>query len=1105
MADLEGEQRRFLRRAVFSVNGMHCTACSGSVSAALRRVPGVMAAEAAALNHSAAATFDSRQTTTADLLSALDAAGFPSQVNSETLLQPDTETVRFRISGMTCSSCSGAVESALAATPGVLHASVSLTLQESKVEYDPELATEVELLQAIEDSGFEGRSLGRGDIGVLALEISGMTCSTCSTAVESALTAVDGVIEASVNALTGRADVKYDPDRVGPRVLLGAVSDAGFEARLAPTDPSADGSLLRKKEKKFWRNKFLLSLVFSIPLFIINMVLMYIPSVDHALETTSSGFTAADIVSFSLATPVQFWVGWTFHKGAWRAMRRARPNMDVLVSLGTNCAYLYSLLSIAWERTHAEYDGHGNFFETSALLITFICLGKYLEAAAKGKTSQAIRELLRLAPATSTLCVVNPLDGSAIREEEVPTELLQRGDLVKVTPGARVPVDGEIDDGRSHIDESMITGEPVPGSKGPGDAVVGGTVNCGGGVLRIRALRVGKDTTLSQIVKLVEDAQMSKAPIQALADRISAVFVPLIVAAAVLTWTKWYVAGVTGAFPEDWIPAGNNPFLFSMLFAIAVVVIACPCALGLATPTAVMVGTGVAATNGILIKSAEAIEIAHRLKHIVFDKTGTLTAGQPSVVDHRLLSRSVITSAASKGSDAITLETALLAVASAETGSEHPLGRALMRYAAATLGHGSGSNLSDDDVLATRYSSSSLDAGEVELVSMDNEGGRQPSYPMQQNGLGSGAHGAFSQSLASGLGRHYNIEDVAWLAPVRDMEVISGNGVRCWVRLPKIKVASLFSSKNKKPTPADLFTSRIPSTTSLVENNKASDSQHIVGSNITASSNSFSLPTDANTAINASDVEVRVAVGNRSLMAVEGAVIDSDTDAFLREWEVQGMTCVILALEGHPVAVFAIADQVKPEAAGVVKALRARGLQVHMITGDNWATARTIAGQLGISHVMAEVLPAGKSARVSELQSDGAAVGMVGDGINDSPALAAADVGIAVGRGTDIAIEAASVVLMKSDLEDVLMCLDLCSRTFKRIQYNYVWAFGYNFLAIPIAAGVLYPPLRFQLPPWVVGACMAMSSVSVVASSLLLRRYKPPKKGPYRAASEFSA
>jgi Cu+-exporting ATPase len=789
--------------------------------------------------------------------------------------------------------------------------------------------------------------------------------------------------------------------------------------------------------------------------------------------------------------------------------------MDVLVSLGTNCAYLYSLLSIAWERTHAEYDGHGNFFETSALLITFICLGKYLESAAKGKTSQAIRELLRLAPATSTLLVVNPSDGSVIREEEVLTELLQRGDLVKVTPGARVPVDGEIDDGRSHIDESMITGEPVPGAKGPGDAVVGGTVNCGGGVLRVRALRVGKDTTLSQIVKLVEDAQMSKAPIQALADRLSAVFVPIIVAAALLTWIGWYVAGVTGAFPADWIPSGSNPFLFSMLFAIAVVVIACPCALGLATPTAVMVGTGVAATNGILIKSAEAIEIAHRLKHIVFDKTGTLTTGHPSVVDHRLLTTSYISPSRSGG---ITLETALLAVASAETGSEHPLGRALMRYAAVTLGHGG--NLNDDrdddedefgnnnNNMARSTSSTASDTGHVELVSMNkqpggmvNGNGAQPSSlspsptPPPPTTTSSAAADFYSRQSSGG-------EDVAWLVPVRDMEVIPGNGVRCWVQLPRGKVASLFpTNQNKNDLSSGTIGRR--TTNSLVENN---NNNATVDLQYNAASSRSSSRVENNNVANAADlVEVRVAVGNRLLMSVEGASIDSETAAFLREWEVQGMTCVILALEGHPVAVFAIADQVKAEAAGVVKALRARGLQVHMITGDNWATARTIAAQLGIPNVMAEVLPAGKSARVAELQAGGAAVGMVGDGINDSPALAAADVGIAVGRGTDIAIEAASVVLMKSDLEDVLMCLDLCSRTFRRIQYNYIWAFGYNFLAVPIAAGVLYPPLHFQLPPWIAGACMAMSSVSVVVSSLLLRRYRPPKKGQYREATEFSA
>ena len=741
--------------------------------------------------------------------------------------------------------------------------------------------------------------------------------------------------------------------------------------------------------------------------------------------------------------------------------------MDVLVSIGTNAAYIYSLISIAWERANAEYEGHGNFFETSALLITFICLGKYLESAAKGKTSQAIRELLRLAPATAVLCVMSSDGATILREEEISSELLQRGDVVKVTSGSRLPVDGEIVDGKSHVDESMITGEPIPLSKGVGDAVVGGTVNCGGGVLRVHALRVGKDTTLSQIVKLVEDAQMSKAPIQALADRISAVFVPLIIAAAVVTWVGWYVAGVTGAFPSDWIPAGSNAFLFSLLFAIAVVVIACPCALGLATPTAVMVGTGVAAANGVLIKSAGALEKAHKLKHIVFDKTGTLTAGQPSVVDHRLLLQqhggggggvnSINSSMSTSNGTTFPLKTVLLAVASAENGSEHPLGKALLRYAASTLGHaadipstmprplspgGGGGNGGGGGGGGVPYNSSALPST-IELTSTSSS--------------------TLSSSSPSMMGRGVN---VAWLAPVRDMQSSPGQGVRCWLTLPKATLPSFFQFDASS---SSSFTSK--QTTTTTTSNTSTENKN---TNTIQSTTSSDM------------VEVRVAVGNRSLMVDEGAEIDEGGNTFMNEWEAQGMTCVVVGINGHPAAAFAIADQVKPEAAGVIHTLQSRGLQCHMLTGDNWATARSIATQLGIpaANVMAEVLPAGKSARVAQLQSGGAAVAMVGDGVNDSPALAAADVGIAVGRGTDIAIEAADYVLMRSDLDDVLTALDLSTVTFNRIRLNYCWAFGYNLVAVPIAAGVLYPPLHFQLPPWIAGACMALCECGGVESAV---------------------
>lgn len=793
-----------------------------------------------------------------------------------------------------------------------------------------------------------------------------------------------------------------------------------------------------------------MKIVLNVYSFSSTVVFMYIPAIDHGLQTTSSGFAVADVVSFSLATPVQFWVGWTFHKGAWKALRRGRPNMDVLVSVGTNAAYIYSLISIIYTRVNADYEDHGNFFETSALLITFICLGKFLESAAKGKTSQAIRELLRLAPPTAILCEVGPDGITIVHEEEIPTALLQRGDLIKITPGGRVPVDAEVAEGRSHVDESMVTGEPVPGAKSPGDAVISGTVNCGGGVLHVRAVRVGMETTLSQIVRLVEDAQMSKAPIQAFADRISAVFVPIIIVASIITWVAWYVAGVTGAFPEDWIPKGSNAFLFALLFGISVVVIACPCALGLATPTAVMVGTGVAATNGILIKSAEALEKASSLRHVIFDKTGTLTAGEPTVVDHRTFAET-----------GIPLQTFLLTLASAETGSEHPLGRALFRYAAVTLGHAPPSPRSSSRVLNSSRNGLLINKDIHSIDSIASKGNAEMNLGLKHAAVpDSSSLGEIELGTTAAESRRcWEGADLAWLLPVRDMEAIPGSGLRCWVSLPLDKVPPNFISGRT---------------------NSMSNHAALVAKSIQPSENS--------------SMEVRVAVGNRKLMTEEGATLEASiSGGIMREWEVQGMTCVAMAIDGVPVAAFAISDPVKPEAAGVIAALQKHGLQCHMLTGDNRATARTIAAQLGIAHVSAEVLPAGKAAFVAELQAGGAAVAMVGDGVNDSPALAKADVGIAIGRGTDIAIEAADYVLMRSELDDVLTALDLSRVTFNRIRMNYLWAFGYNAVAIPIAAGVLYPGLHFQLPPWVAGACMAMSSVSVVCSSLLLRRYKAPK------------
>ncbi|KAL4449504.1 hypothetical protein ABPG77_007148 [Micractinium sp. CCAP 211/92] len=1025
---------------------------------------------------------------------------------------------RFRVEGMTCSSCSAAVESAVAGLQGVRHAAVSLLQAEARVEYDDGVTDEVQLQQAIEDAGFACSRLPPGNAGIsrapgtqdeaatLRLEVGGMACAACAASVEAALRGVHGVLEASVSLLTSQAEVRYSRGAVGPRALLQAVNDAGFTAQPA-SEEHADGSALREREKQFWRRKFLASLIFSVPLFVMSMILMYIPGPKQLIELNVGGFTLGELLAFVLATPVQFWVGWTFHRGAVRALRRGRANMDVLVSVGTNAAYIYSILSIVYSRVQAQYESHGLFFETSALLITFVCLGKYLEAAAKGRTSSAISALLRLAPATAILCHTDE-QGRVTGEQEVPASLLQRGDKLKVLPGARLPADGSVLEGRSFVDESMITGESVPVTKRPGDTVISGTVN-GNGVLLIEASRVGADTALSQIVALVESAQLSKAPIQAYADRISAVFVPLCILAALATWAGWFGAGMAGSYPADWVPAGSSPFLFALLFGIAVVVIACPCALGLATPTALMVGTGVAAQHGILIKSAEALEKMSGLSAVVFDKTGTLTEGAPAVVDCLLLDPQC------------PRETALYLAASAENGSEHPLAKAVLAYAALRL---EGSRMlrpsgkawpAASPEASTEGSSpacpSTPAAAEAEAeadgtaVPSDAAGSAGSVQLASVQGMGS-TDGMETRLLLAAQGgqpsawhsRHslqaHQLRDVAWLAPAVASEAISGRGLKCWLTVPPSHLAGLLPLVTSLPPPQLLGA---PGPVGAAGGGSGTARAEAVRHEGAVSEAGTAGDTASDTCSSESSVEVRVCIGNRRLMQEEGVALSPEVLEWMRRWELEGATCVLMAVGAawapRLLAAFAITDPLKPEAPAVVAALRARRLSCHMVTGDGWTTARAIAAQLGITDVHAEVLPAGKAERIRALQEGGQrSVAMVGDGINDSVALAQADVGIAIGSGTDVAVEAADYVLMRSDLEDVLVAIDLSKRTFQRIRLNYGWALGYNLCAVPIAAGALYPPLHFQLPPWVAGAAMALSSVTVVCSSLALRRYRRP-------------
>ena len=656
-------------------------------------------------------------------------------------------------------------------------------------------------------------------------------------------------------------------------------------------------------EKELARLKRLtaLSLGVGIPLFVVALGMGLGWFWSNLMEPMN-------VVFFVLATPVQFVAGWRFYRGFWDAIRSRSANMDVLIAIGTSAAWGYSAIVTFLPYLGVRGVDPATYYDTAAVIIGLILLGKYFEEIAKGKASDAIRKLMDLAPRTAHVL----RDG---REEEVAVELVQLEDLVIIRPGERVPVDGTIVEGFSAIDESMITGESIPVDKKIADTAIGATVNKTG-FLKIRATRVGADTTLSQIIKLVEEAQVARAPIQKLADRVSSVFVPAVVAIATFTFFAWY------------IPLGQS-VAHSLLFFIAVLIIACPCALGIATPAAIMVGTGKGAENGLLIKGGEYLEKAHKLTTVVFDKTGTLTKGKPSVTD---------VAAFGSASEADVLRLA----ASAEKGSEHPLGEAILRAAAA---------------------------------------------------------------------RGLPTED-----PV-DFEAIPGLGIRARIG---------------------------------------------------------GLP---------------LLLGNRKLMADAGVSI-AGAESVLQRLEAEGKTAMILAVDAATVGVVAVADTLKDHSVEAVRALKAMGIEVIMMTGDNRRTAEAIARQAGVDRVIAEVLPDQKEERIKELQSAGKVVSMVGDGINDAPALARSDVGIALGSGTDVAMEAGGIVLIKDDLRDVVASIQLSRRTVQKIRQNLFWAFFYNAALIPLAAGVL-AGIGIVLNPIIAGAAMGFSSVSVVMNSMTLRRFTP--------------
>nr|KAF6359503.1 ATPase copper transporting alpha [Myotis myotis] len=927
-----------------------------------------------------------------------------------------------QVTGMTCASCVANIERNLRREEGIYSVLVALMAGKAEVRYNPAVTQPPMIAEFIRELGFGATVIENTDEGdgVLELIVRGMTCASCVHKIESTLTKHRGIFYCSVALATNKAHVKYDPEIIGPRDIIHTIESLGFEASLVKKDRSAS-HLDHKREIRQWRRSFLVSLFFCIP---VMGLMIYMMVMDHHLATlhhnqnmsqeemvnvhTSMflerqilpGLSIMNLLSFLLCVPVQFFGGWYFYIHAYKALKHKTANMDVLIVLATTIAFAYSLVILLVAMYERAKVNPITFFDTPPMLFVFIALGRWLEHIAKGKTSEALAKLISLQATEATIVTIDS-DNILLSEEQVDVELVQRGDIIKVVPGGKFPVDGRVIEGHSMVDESLITGEAMPVAKKSGSTVIAGSINQNGSLL-IRATHVGADTTLSQIVKLVEEAQTSKAPIQQFADKLSGYFVPFIVIISIVTLLVWIIIGFLNFQVVETYFAGYNRSIsrtetiirFAFQASITVLCIACPCSLGLATPTAVMVGTGVGAQNGILIKGGEPLEMAHKVKVVVFDKTGTITHGTPVVSQIKVLVES----------NRISRNKILAIVGTAESHSEHPLGAAITKYCKQEL---------DTEVLGTCI----------------------------------------------------------------DFQVVPGCGICCKVT----NIEGLLRKNNWRIEENNIKNA------SLVQIDASNEQSSTLSSMIIDAQLSNAL--SYSEALNAQ--QYKVLIGNREWMTRNGLVINNDIDDSMTEHERRGRTAVLVAVDDVLCGLIAIADTVKPEAELAVHILKSMGLEVILMTGDNSKTARSIASQVGITKVFAEVLPSHKVAKVKQLQEEGKQVAMVGDGINDSPALAMANVGIAIGTGTDVAIEAADVVLIRNDLLDVVASIDLSRKTVKRIRINFVFALIYNLIGIPIAAGV-FMPIGLVLQPWMGSAAMAASSVSVVLSSLFLKLYRKP-------------
>lgn len=810
------------------------------------------------------------------------------------------QRITLPVSGMTCANCAMNIERTVKKLSGVSDAQVNFASEQAAISFDPKQLQLKDVIDKISGSGYSVPT------GRIEIPVTGMTCANCAANIERALNKkVEGIVNASVNFATERATIEYIPDAVTIEDMVAAIEAAGYGAISPDEIPEGEDAeqAARQAEIEDQTRKFIVGVVFALPLFVLSMAR------DFGLIGAWSHAAWVNWFFWLLATPVQFYTGWDYYVGGWKSLKNKSANMDVLVAMGSSVAYLYS-----WGVLIFPALGEHVYFETSAVIITLIKLGKMLESRTKGRTGGAIRKLIGLRPKTATIIE----NGT---EKEIPLTRVKVGNVVVVRPGERIPVDGIVLEGQSSVDESMLSGEPLPVDKQAADKVVGGTIN-GEGLLKFEAKAVGKQTVLAQIIRLVQEAQGSKAPIQAMADKVAAVFVPAIIALAFVVFFLWW--GSTGEF----VPA--------MIRLVAVLVIACPCALGLATPTAIMAGTGKGAERGILFKSSEALEMATKLDTIVLDKTGTITSGKPTVVD-------VIPMEGRCESENDLLKLA----GSVEKGSEHPLGKAIVNHA-------------------------------------------------KTNGLD--------------------------LVSPEDFKASGGLGVQA----------------------------------------KLNDET--------------------------------IMLGKPKWFQEMGINIDTAQDSIHR-LQSEGKTVMVVARNGELCGLIAVSDTLKPESAEAIGELHKQKLKVVMLTGDNLETAKAIGAQVNIDDIYAEIRPQEKSIKVKELQQHAKRVGMVGDGINDAPALAQADVGFAIGTGTDVAIETAEVILSSGSLSGIPRAIQLSRATMATIKQNLFWAFGYNLILIPVAAGILYPfeslpNMLRQLHPILAALAMAFSSVSVVTNSLRLYKAK---------------